>query len=72
MTHKFGPDLFKMTEEAIAINEKNRNTLWQDAIEKEIKYVKIAFQIIPEGERPPNGNQYSTAIWCLASKWRIS
>ena len=46
-----------MIKEAYAINEKNRSTLWLDAIEKEMKDVKITFQTI-EGEKPPNGSQY--------------
>ena len=43
-----------MVESAIAINEKNRNTLWQDVIQKLMKNMKIAFQTIPEGEKPSN------------------
>ena len=39
-----------MVNEAYAINEKNRNTLWQDAIQKEMVNGKIAVQIIPKGE----------------------
>ena len=47
-----------MIKEVVAINEKIRNTLWQDATEKEIENVKISFQIIPNGEKAPNGYQY--------------
>ena len=43
---------------AIAISKKNGNTLWQDVIQKEMKNVKVAFQIIPKGEKPPNGFQH--------------
>ena len=57
MTHKFVLELFK-TVKAIDINEKNRNTLWQDGIEKEIENMNIAFQIVPDGGKPPNGYQY--------------
>ena len=54
---KFGLKLPKMVKEAYAIN-KNKSTLWQDIIQKEIENVKITFQIIPEGEKPPTGSQY--------------
>ena len=36
----------------------NGNTLWQDAIEREMENVMIAFQVISEGEKAPNGYQY--------------
>ena len=47
-----------MVNEAYAIDEKNRNTLWQDIIQKEMETVKIALQIISEGKKPPHGFQY--------------
>ena len=43
-----------MVEEAIAIDQKNRNTLWQDAIGKEIENVKVTFQVIQNDEKAPN------------------
>ena len=47
-----------MVNEAYTIDEKNGNTLWQDAIQEEIENVKIAFKIVPEYKKPPNGFQY--------------
>ena len=47
-----------MVNNSYAIDEKNGNTLWHDSIQKEMGNVKIAFQIIPKGEKPPNGFQY--------------
>ena len=38
--------------EAIAMNKKNGTTYWQDAIAKEVKNVKIAFQILIMVRRP--------------------
>ena len=58
-THKFGLKLPKMVNEVYPIDKKNSNTLWQDAIQKEIENVKIAFQIIPEAKKPPNGFQHA-------------
>ena len=37
MTYNFGIELPEVVEEAVAIDKKNRNIFWQDAIEKEIK-----------------------------------
>ena len=41
-----------MVKEAIAFNKKNRNTLWQDTIEREVKNEKIAY------EKASNDYQY--------------
>ena len=55
---QFGLELCKMVKEAVAFDKKNKTTLQQDAIETEMKNVRIAFQPIPEGEKPPNGFLY--------------
>ncbi len=36
---------------------KNGNTFWADAIAKEMKEVRIAFNILPDGHVAPNGYQ---------------
>ena len=53
-----------MINEVYAIDKKNENTLKWDFIQKEIENVKIAYQIILEDNKPPNGFQY-VAIWYL-------
>ena len=45
-TNKFWLKLPKMVNEAYAVDEKDGNTLWQDAVQKEMENVKIALQII--------------------------
>jgi hypothetical protein len=55
---KFGvvvPDTF---EEAIQIDKENGNTYWHDAIEKELKNVRVAFKKLEEGESPPVGSKH--------------
>ena len=42
-THKFGIEIPKSVSQAIAIDKKNGNTLWWDAIVKEMKNVRPAF-----------------------------
>ena len=41
-----------------AIDEKNENTIWKHAIQREMVNVKITFQTIPEGKNQPDGFQY--------------
>ncbi|KAL7539643.1 hypothetical protein ACHAXR_009466 [Thalassiosira sp. AJA248-18] len=42
---KFGIELPKTAKEALDLDQKNGNTLWADAIAKEMKVVQIAFDI---------------------------
>ena len=54
-TTKFGIELPKTAADAYALDKKNKNTLWADAIAKEMKNVKVAFQILSNGEVVPHG-----------------
>ena len=53
MTHKFGIEIPKTVKEALALDRKNGNTLWTDAIAKEMREVHIAFNILPDGGSVP-------------------
>jgi len=44
-SHKFGIRIPKSVEEALEIDKQNGDTYWKDAIEKEMKNVKIAFEL---------------------------
>ena len=44
-THKYGIELPKTVEEAYAIDKKNGNTLWADAINMEMKRIRDAFKL---------------------------
>ena len=55
--HKFGIELPKTVQEAFELDKKNGNTLWADAIAKEIRDVRVAFSILPDGQPAPAGNQ---------------
>ena len=44
-THKFGIKIPKNVAEALAFNKENGNTLWWDAICKEMKNVRPAFEV---------------------------
>jgi hypothetical protein len=56
-THKFGIEVPKTVKEALDLDHKNGNTLWADAIAKEMKEVCIAFNILPNGHSAPIGHQ---------------
>ena len=43
--HKFGVRIPKSLEEAIRIDKENGNTLWQDAIEKEMRKAKYHIRL---------------------------
>ena len=42
-------------EEAVKIDQKNNNRLWQDAIDKEYRNAQCAFKLLARGENPPPG-----------------
>ena len=57
-THKWGIRVPASVKEALAMDATNKNTLWADAIAKEMKNVRVAFNILPDGEDPPPGYQF--------------
>ena len=57
-THKFGIQLPKSVEEAKQIDEENGDTHWQDAINKEMKAVRVAFNILGEDAKAPVEHQF--------------
>ena len=52
---KFGIDIPATYEEAVALDKKNGNTLWQDATRKEMNNVEIAFKFLDDGTKVPIG-----------------
>ena len=56
-THKFGIRVPKTVEEAMAIDKENGNTLWMDAISKELKAVRVAFKVLDNDTNIPPGYQ---------------
>jgi hypothetical protein len=52
-THKFGIQVPKTWDEAVKLDEGNGNTLWQDAIRKEMNNVRIAFKVPNDEEAIP-------------------
>jgi hypothetical protein len=56
-THKCGIEVPKTVKEALDLDRKNGNTLWADAIAKEMKEVRVAFSILPDRHSAPIGYQ---------------
>ncbi len=56
-THKFGIEVPKTVAEACDLDRKNGNTLWMDAIAREMREVCKTFEIILDGQTTPVGYQ---------------
>ena len=54
---KFGIKVPNSVDEALSLDQENNNRLWQDAIQKELKNVLVAFRLIEEGEKLPVGSK---------------
>ncbi len=56
-THTFGIEIPRTIKEALELDCRNGNTLWADAIAKEMAEVQKAFDILPDGKTAPVGYQ---------------
>jgi len=54
-THKFGTCPPKTIQEALKLDEENGNTLWHNAIQKELKNVQVAFKFLDDDDSVPVG-----------------
>jgi hypothetical protein len=52
-THKFGIEVPKSWDDSVRLDKDNDNTLWQDAVRKEMQNVRIAFKILNGEESVP-------------------
>jgi hypothetical protein len=52
-THKFVIEVPKSWDDCVKLDKENNNTLWQDAVRKEMKNVRIAFKILNGEESVP-------------------
>ena len=57
-SNMFGIELPKTLEESYALNAKNGNTLWADAISKEMENVRVVFKVLPDGKSVPIGHLF--------------
>eukprot|EP00980_Cylindrotheca_fusiformis_P023766 scaffold10951_cov72-Cylindrotheca_fusiformis.AAC.1 len=52
---KYGIEIPVSVEHAMKLDRENGNTLWRDALAKEMTNVGVAFEILPEGKEAPPG-----------------
>ena len=57
-SHKFGIELPKTAEQDYALDAKNDITLWAYAISKEMENIRVAFEVLPDGNSVPKGHQF--------------
>ena len=55
---KFGIQVPRSKEEALRFDAENGNDFWLQAINKEIKNVKVAFDLLADGDSPPPGSKH--------------
>ena len=55
---KFGVTIPTNCDEAVRLNRENKNNLWEQAIKKELKNVKIAFQLLENDKPLPVGSMH--------------
>ena len=64
-THKYGIKIPRDVEHAHKIDLRNGNTMWRDALRKEMYNVRVAFEILHEGAHVPHGWKRATEhlVW---------
>jgi hypothetical protein len=64
-THKFGIEVPKGWDDCVRLDEENDNTLWQDAVRKDMKNLWIAFKIL-NGDKsfPPTYQEIRCHMIC--------
>ena len=62
----------RTAKEAYDVDAQNGNTLWADAISKEMQNVKVAFKMLDEGELVPRDHQFVRCHLIFDVKWRTS
>jgi len=68
-THKFGIEVPKTVKHAFEIDKENGNTFWQDAINQEMKNIRVAFNIMEDGKEAPPSYQYMECHMVFVIKW---
>ena len=56
---KFGIVIPRSYEEVVTFDQANNNKLWQNARDKEMKNIKIAFKFLDDGIPPPPGYKHT-------------
>ena len=57
-SHKFGIEVPCTVKRALEIDRENGNSLWREAIAKEMAAVRVAFKLLDDRQNPPPGHSY--------------
>ena len=57
-TMKFRIECPKKVDQDLVLDKKRGSTLWDDAIAKDMKNVRVAFNIQEKGDPTPDGHQF--------------
>ena len=68
---KFGIEIPHTVERALEIDKEQGNTYWQDAINKEMSNVSVAFKVLDDNEPVPVGSQHMTCHMIFDVKLEI-
>ena len=52
VSHNYGVQIPSTVQETFDLDESNSDTLWSDALNKDMEKLKVAFDIIPDGKYP--------------------
>ena len=55
MTHKYGIEVPRSLKDALALDAKNGNKYWSEAVGKEMGTIVVAFKILEPNACPPPG-----------------
>lgn len=55
---KYGIEIPRNVDEVTKLDAKNGDTYWHDAVNKEMRNVAVAYQVMEENERAPNDHIY--------------
>jgi hypothetical protein len=61
-THKYGIEVPTSVKHVLGIDNDNGNTLWKDALAKEMTEVGIAFEVLESEQNAPIGWHKVTAV----------
>ena len=69
---KYGIKIPMSITEAKKLDHENGNDLWNRAIVKETNAVRVAFQLLNEGDKPPIGSKSIQYHWIFTIKFDLS
>ncbi len=55
MTHKYGIEVPRSLKEVLALDVKNGDNYWSEAVGKEMGTIVVAFEILEPNAHPPPG-----------------